>query len=85
MTHPIEQSSTGNGPPSGRRLGACAVLLAVASSMLIAIGAAQGETFLTVVGVATAPVALGLILAWRAALLTYWQQREPTGRSPQLR
>lgn len=60
-------------PPSGRRLVPAAALVAASSSALIAYGAASGETTFTVAGAAAAPVALALVLGWRAALLSFWQ------------
>lgn len=65
--------SLADGPPSGRMAGTSAVLLAVAGLVLLIVGARRDMRPLTIAGALVSALALGAILYWRAALLSYWQ------------
>lgn len=65
--------SLADGPPSGRIAGTSAVLLAAAGLVLLIAGARRDMRPLTIAGSMVSALALGAILYWRAALISYWQ------------
>lgn len=62
-----------DGPPSGRfPVGAAALLATVGLAMLV-IGGARSVRALPIIGSLMSALALGAVLYWRAALISYWQ------------
>lgn len=68
--------SAADGPPSGRVPVVIATALAAAGLGMLVVGGARDVPPLAISGSLVSAVALGAVLYWRAALISYWQLAE---------